>query len=726
MPLVTQPTVQAVAQALGHFLRQGAVLGLATYLVGRTVGPSAGTRYLLGVACLAAMAAMPVLTTLYLLRASASTLAVAAIPVVARRAAAPDSWMGATASGSASSWAPSTVVVSVWLTGVVVLSLRLLGGWVVTRRFVNRARGPVAADLRAAVERVSRRLGLSRLVEVCESPAIVGPMLIGWIKPVVIVPTAALSNLTPAQVEALLAHELAHVRRHDYLVNLLQSGVETVLFYHPAVWLVSREVRQAREECCDDLAVAVSDRVVYVSALADLAALTAGPRLALAATDGSLLARVRRLLGGADEVGPARPGWMPAVLLVGLVAGLGPIALSSAPSASTASGARAPAVVDPSIHFARTTLEPVEGGPQAATPPEPGRVSRGSNDGGADQSPTPEQLERQRQIEAQIAKADEDVAVLRADRARLNDQQASALRDAVDQLKAERAAVLDQLAGTDPSAKQERRLKELKQQLMVAEEKLLNPLGDLGPLDAELALEAKQQRLAEAQAELGNLREQSLAEADALKKMKIERLPGTADERGADQKAQTQADGLKMKTERLPLDDEDRAALEKARAQGNEAAIEAKLGMERDRAKLETMLAEKQLTDDAFSSLEKTQAWRVEPGESRPDKVFTDPGTADLAFIHAVAASGSGAIVVLDQSTRRSVPWHDGLSVGEALGALGLSPAERADLSVARLSEMTVTWRTGKDTADQAKSERLDQAAPLRRGDVLVLGHKGK
>ena len=103
-------------------------------------------------------------------------------------------------------------------------------------------------------------------------------MMVGWLNPVVLLPASALSGLTPTQIEALLAHELAHVRRHDYLVNLLQSVVETLLFYHPAVWWVSAHVRAEREHCCDDLAVAVCDRLVYVTALADLAAMTSTPR----------------------------------------------------------------------------------------------------------------------------------------------------------------------------------------------------------------------------------------------------------------------------------------------------------------------------------------------------------------------------------------------------------------------------------------------------------------
>ncbi len=714
MPLITQPTVHALAQALGHFIWQGALLGLAAHLVGRTVRPSANARYLLGVTCLAAMAAMPVATTAYLLRGATSTLAVTAVPLPAgggRASAMPI----AQVSTSASLWAPSAIVVVVWLVGVSAFSLRLLGGWVVTRRFVDRARGPVAVDLQAAVERVSARLGLSRIVEVCESPAIVGPMLIGWIKPVVIVPTAALSNLSPGQVEALLAHELAHVRRHDYLVNLLQSAVETVLFYHPAVWLVSRQVRQAREECCDDLAVAVCDRVVYVSALADLAALSAGPRLALAATDGSLVARVRRLVGTTNDDRAARPGWMPALLLVGLVALVGPVALSSAPKASALP---APAVLALS-NLGRPAQTPTAATPQdEAALPAPRRATVAVDDGTPGQAPTPEELERQRMAEAQQAKALEDLAALRAERAQVDDEQTAKLRNSIGQLNAERAALLEQLAGAEPTVKLERDLKVLKHELEQAEENLRTRQGGGDELDGALELKAKQEQLGEAQAELAQLaklREEALTQADSVKLA-----------RAAAEKAGARADAFRLKSDLLPLGAEDRAALEKARTEADEMSVEAKVKMETELARLQTMLSQKELSEEAVARLGKIQESRLDANESRPDKVLIDPATADLSFIHAVAASGSGAIVVLNQGLRRSVAWHDGLTVADALTAAGLPPADRADLTVARLSEMTVTWRPGKDTSDESKSERLEAASPLRRGDVLVVAHKDK
>ena len=127
-------------------------------------------------------------------------------------------------------------------------------------------------------------------------------------KPVIVLPAAVLSGLSPRQLEAILAHELAHVRRHDYLVNLAQTVIETLLFYHPAVWWVSRQVRVAREHCCDDLAVTVCrSRQEYVHALLDLEELGGTSRHCSrsGATDGSLLARGRRLLapahGGASS-----------------------------------------------------------------------------------------------------------------------------------------------------------------------------------------------------------------------------------------------------------------------------------------------------------------------------------------------------------------------------------------------------------------------------------------
>ncbi len=128
-------------------------------------------------------------------------------------------------------------------------------------------------------------------------------MVIGWIRPAILVPVAALSGLTAPEMEAILAHELAHIRRHDYLVNVLQCLVETLVFYHPATWWISQVIRREREHCCDDIAVAACcDRIAYARALATMEGLRA-PAFSLspAANGGILLARVRRILEPQEE-----------------------------------------------------------------------------------------------------------------------------------------------------------------------------------------------------------------------------------------------------------------------------------------------------------------------------------------------------------------------------------------------------------------------------------------
>jgi beta-lactamase regulating signal transducer with metallopeptidase domain len=226
----------------------------------------------------------------------------------------------------------TTGVLAVWLVGVGIFSLRLLGGWIQVRRLARRTLRPAGPDIQALARRVAGRLALDRIVGIFESAAVSVPVMVGWIKPTVLLPAAALTGLSTVQLEALLAHELAHVRRHDYLVNLLQGLVETLLFYHPAVWWVSRQVRREREHCCDDLAVGVCDRLVYATALADLASLTVPRSFALAATDGSLLDRVRRILGHKNDERPSTSPWLP-VSFIGLLAvAVVPMAFVSAQS----------------------------------------------------------------------------------------------------------------------------------------------------------------------------------------------------------------------------------------------------------------------------------------------------------------------------------------------------------------------------------------------------------
>ncbi len=213
-------------------------------------------------------------------------------------------------------------VVCLWALGVVVFSLRLLAGWNAVREL------RVAADATDTLWidrflRLKTRLGVSYAVRLVFSTSAAVPMVIGWLKPVVLVPAGLVAGLSAAQLEAILAHELIHIRRHDYLVNLLQNVVETVFFYHPAVAWVSNRIRIEREHCCDDAAsLACGGTLDYARALAALAESQRAPVLGVAATGGSLVERIRRLVEAA--IVPSRRGTSTAVpILFLLLAGLG-------------------------------------------------------------------------------------------------------------------------------------------------------------------------------------------------------------------------------------------------------------------------------------------------------------------------------------------------------------------------------------------------------------------
>jgi len=195
------------------------------------------------------------------------------------------------------------VIVITWLAGVAILLVRLATGWWHVRRLQRVALTAPASRWQAAADRLARRLGIRRRVCVTDADTIETPTVIGWWRPVIVLPLSALSGLTPSQTDAILVHELAHIRRHDYLVNLLQHVTETVLFYHPAVWWLSRRMRVEREQCCDAIVVQLcADPLDYATALTRLEeARQPDTRLAVAATGGTLIERVRRLLGARTD-----------------------------------------------------------------------------------------------------------------------------------------------------------------------------------------------------------------------------------------------------------------------------------------------------------------------------------------------------------------------------------------------------------------------------------------
>ncbi|QDT04995.1 Regulatory protein BlaR1 [Rubripirellula lacrimiformis] len=210
------------------------------------------------------------------------------------------------------------LILACWLGGIVLLSLRPLIGWRATRTLRSRGRTTVSESIETATKCVAERLGVGRVIEVAQSTLVEVPTVIGWLKPLVLLPASAATGLSTAQLEAVIAHELAHVRRHDYLVNLFQIVMETVFFYHPAVWWVSRRIRIEREECCDEIAAGLTgDRVAYARLLVWLEESrqqSSSQTLAMSADGGSLLGRVRRLMSGPSPSTSAGP-WVTASVL---------------------------------------------------------------------------------------------------------------------------------------------------------------------------------------------------------------------------------------------------------------------------------------------------------------------------------------------------------------------------------------------------------------------------
>jgi GWxTD domain-containing protein len=226
----------------------------------------------------------------------------------------------------------ATWAVGIWLAGVLVLLLRRLGGWLAVRRLVARASVAAGEPWVALLDGLRQKMGIARAVALVESALVDSPAVIGWLKPVILVPAGWLLGLPAADAETVLLHELAHVRRHDYLVNLLQSAVGDLLFYHPAVWWVGRVIRREREHCCDDAVIAIgADRRVYARTLAALEGMRAGEP-AVAVTGGSLAARIGRLVRRPE--GP-RASAVPLVLMTMLVCA-GAAALHAWPQSAAA------------------------------------------------------------------------------------------------------------------------------------------------------------------------------------------------------------------------------------------------------------------------------------------------------------------------------------------------------------------------------------------------------
>jgi len=335
--------MHALGWALIHSLWQGlAVAALAAVAMGFSRRPS--LRYGIAVGALTLVLVMPVATLAALLkpviRGTQTPPAAATMPAVPSLTLDVPSATGKAAAAALQSvphhlplfsvLSPQIIppailpwLVGAWLCGVTLFSLRFAGGFLLLEHRRRRYAAAPASHILALCDELREKLGLSRAIQCLECAWLQTPAVIGWLRPVLLLPVTALTGLSQDQLRAVIAHELAHIKRMDAFVNLFQILVETLLFYHPAVWWLNRRIRAERELACDEIAVTlVGDPLAYARTLTLMAQWERAPALAMAANRGSLSDRVFHILGrDAAGTGQRMLGLTGSALL--LVAALG-------------------------------------------------------------------------------------------------------------------------------------------------------------------------------------------------------------------------------------------------------------------------------------------------------------------------------------------------------------------------------------------------------------------
>ncbi|HEX4809536.1 MAG TPA: GWxTD domain-containing protein [Bryobacteraceae bacterium] len=304
--LVRAPLTDAIGWTLLHSLWEGAIVSaaLATVL---WAARSPRARYAAGCVAMLVMVVGLGVTFARLMPESAHGLQTSRAPGL-------PAWNVQSGMAGSRAWAPTLAAIAPWLApfwmaGVFVFYLRHVAGWISVQRLRRRGVCCAPDGWQNELTRLSAQLRISRPVMLLQSCLADVPMVLGHFRPLILMPIDLFAGLPAGQIEPILLHELAHIRRYDYLVNVLQRSVEGLLFYHPAVWWISRVIRAERENCCDDAVVAIRGNAhEYAIALAALEQNRwSGREPAIAATGGNLVKRIRRLLY------PTRPNgaWTP-------------------------------------------------------------------------------------------------------------------------------------------------------------------------------------------------------------------------------------------------------------------------------------------------------------------------------------------------------------------------------------------------------------------------------
>lgn len=279
--ILSEKIIDALGWTILHSLWQGLLIGILLLLLlylYRHHNPE--IRYNLSVFSLGLIFVLSVLTFIFYLKDKGHANDIAEYGIQL-----PDAIdvtvIGSTESLLPSSWAADSfqylikaipgkfpLIITLWLAGVLIISLRMTGGFYLNEKLRKSCLYEIPDELQKRFLKLLNKMNIHRKVNIHLSSLVEIPSLIGYFKPVVLIPLSAVTHMPVEQLEAILAHELAHIRRHDYLVNVFQSFIEALFFYHPFVWMIQKRIRMERENCCDDIALSYSGKkITYIKAL---------------------------------------------------------------------------------------------------------------------------------------------------------------------------------------------------------------------------------------------------------------------------------------------------------------------------------------------------------------------------------------------------------------------------------------------------------------------------
>jgi len=282
--VILEPYIRTVAMIIIHSLWQGAIIGIAAAIVLTLFkNGSPVIRYAISFVAMVSVITAASITALYFDSTVENSPNQSASMTVAPGNAENHREIGTVSEVSlqenrdsqSGSWRlyPSIngYIFAIWIVGVMLISIYHLLGWGRARQFARKGTSEVPVEWQKRFGLLCRELRINRVISFFGSSLVKVPCVIGWVKPVVLVPVSMFTSLKPAEIEMILVHELAHIRRYDVLINFIQTTMETLFFFNPAIWWLSRQIRIERENCCDDMAILKSgDRLKYARALANL------------------------------------------------------------------------------------------------------------------------------------------------------------------------------------------------------------------------------------------------------------------------------------------------------------------------------------------------------------------------------------------------------------------------------------------------------------------------